>query len=204
MSALVEHRAAGLVFAVTIEADAFERLAVDRVETRAAGLVIHEGTVAGARVAWCAGGVGADAATRAARLLVDGHRPRLLVSAGFAGGLDPALARGAVVRPTLAVADGDPRRFDLVRPCASAAAGISRTIVTVPGVVATPAAKRDLAARSGAHLCDMETHAVAAVATGSGIPCASVRVISDAADDELPHEVAALEELCESLQRPKR
>jgi adenosylhomocysteine nucleosidase len=190
MTALREPCAAGILFAVAIEADAFERLATNRVETRAAGLVIHEGTVAGARVAWCIGGVGTAAATQAARLLVAGHRPGLLVSAGFAGGLDPALARGAVVRPAEAVADGDARRFPL--STVAAAAGAPLTIVTAGGIVATPAAKHALAARSSAQLCDMETIAVAGVAAAAGLPCAGVRVISDTVDDELPREVANL------------
>lgn len=187
---LREPCAVGIVFAVAVEADAFERLASDRVETRAAGLVIHEGTVGKTRIAWCVGGVGAAAATRAARMLVDGHRPGLLVSAGFAGGLDPALVRGAVVRPTLSVTDGEGPPIALAAPDDSARASL--TIVTVADVVATPAAKRALAARASAHLVDMETRAVVEVARAAGIPCLSVRVISDAVDDELPREVAAL------------
>lgn len=188
---VADRRAAGIVFAVEVEADAFERAATDRVETRAAGLVIHEGLVAGTRVAWCVGGTGSAAAVRAARLLVDGHRPGLLVSAGFAGGLAPALLRGAVVRPAVSVGDHDPRPLPLdTRGCPTDAAPL--TIVTVADVVTTPAAKRSLADRTAAHLVDMETRAVAEVAAAAGLPCASVRVISDAVDDELPREVAAL------------
>ena len=56
---------AGIVFAVAVEADAFERHAERHTETRAAGLVIHEGFVAGRRIAWSVGGVGAAAAARA-------------------------------------------------------------------------------------------------------------------------------------------
>lgn len=186
-----DRRAAGIVFAVAVEADAFERAATDRVETRAAGLVITEGEVAGARVAWCVGGTGAEAAARAARLLVDGHRPGLLVSAGFAGGLVASLARGAVVRPAVSVVDGDPRPLALdILGCTATAEPL--TIVSVADVVTSPAAKRALADRCSAHLVDMETRAVAEVARAAGLPCASVRVISDTVDDELPPEVAAL------------
>lgn len=190
MKSLREPDTVAIVFAVAVEADAFTRLVNGHVETRASGLVVHEGEVAGVRVAWCVGGVGAGAAARAARLLVAGHRPRLLVSAGFAGGLDAALARGTVVRPTVSVADGagDP----LALTAAGGPLSEPLTIVTVADVVVTPAAKRALAARAHAHLVDMETHAVAEVAHAAGIPCAAVRVISDAVDDTLPREVAAL------------
>lgn len=195
-------RTIGIVFAVAIEADAFERLAGDRLETRASGLVLHEGTVAGVRVAWCIGGVGTAAASRAARMLVAGHRPALLVSAGFAGGLDPALVRGAVVRPAVAIADGDPRRIPLARTAADGpGADGGTTIVTVAGIVATPDAKRALAARSGAQVVDMETHAVAEVAAAAALPCAAVRVISDAAHEALPREVADLARPQSALRR---
>ncbi|MFM9058121.1 MAG: hypothetical protein ACKOSQ_03155 [Planctomycetaceae bacterium] len=191
MNTLREPCAVGIVFAVAVEADAFERAATDRIETRAAGLAFHEGMVRGARVAWCVGGVGAAAADHATRMLVAGHRPGLLMSAGFAGGLDPALTRGAVVRPAISVADGARRPLPLdTRGCPVAAPPL--TIVTVADVVATPAAKRALADRCHAHLVDMETRAVAEAALALGLPCASVRVISDTVDDELPREVAAL------------
>lgn len=181
----------GIVFAMAIEADAFERLVADRVELRAAGLVFHEGTSGGRRVAWCVGGVGADAAARATRLLVAGHRPRLLVSAGFAGGLDPALARGALVRPTRVIDEAGtaalPLQTDDGAPTVNPV-----TICTVRRIVRSSAEKRALAAATDAMLVDMETHAVAGVAAAVGLPCAGVRVVSDEATRALPMEVAAL------------
>lgn len=180
--------AAGFVFAVPIEADAFARAASDVVEVEADGLTIYEGQLGGRRVAWCVAGVGRAAAARATRLLVDGHRPRLLVSAGFAGGLDPALPRGAVVEP--ATVRGEAQPGDAVR--LAAAAQESGTLVTVDRIVRTPAEKASLAAATGARLVDMESLAVAQVATAAGLPCRSVRVISDAAGDELPHDVSRL------------
>jgi len=184
---------AGIVFAVAQEADAFARLVTDTVETRAAGLVFHEATLADRRVAWCVGGIGAEAADRAARLLVDGHRPRLLVSAGFAGGLSASLARGAVVRPVLSVTADDaaplPLASDVTAALDPAAAA---TIVSVDRVVRTPEEKRALARATGGHLVDMETRSVAVVAREVGLPCAAIRVISDDAAQPLPAEVAAL------------
>jgi adenosylhomocysteine nucleosidase len=190
MEGTTTSRAAGIVFAVDIEADAFARLATERRELRAAGgLVCHEGTVGGRRVAWCVGGIGPAAATRAARLLVAGHHPRLLVSAGFAGGLDPGLPRGTVVRPMRVNVAGAPAT---ALPLAGPPDAPALTICTAERIVRTPAEKRDLAARTGAALVDMETFAVAAVAREADLPCAGVRVISDAADDELPPAVAGL------------
>jgi len=190
--------AAGILFAVDIEADAFARLAADHREIHAAGFLFHEGTVGGRRVAWCVGGIGTAAATRAARLLVAGHRPQLLVSAGFAGGLDPALARGAVVRPTRVILAGAPATaLALTSPSAAPAL----TICTAERIVRTPAEKRDLAIRTGAAVVDMESFAVAAVAREADVPCAGVRIISDAAGDELPPVVAGLTQAQSPLRR---
>lgn len=188
--------AAGILFAVAVEADAFERLAQDHVEMEAGRLRFHEGVVAGRRVAWTVTGPGAAAAARAARLLIDGHRPRLLISAGFAGGLVPSLPRGGIARPAKVVttAGGSP----LPLTCAAAA---ELTIVTVDRIVTTAAAKRSLAADTAAQLVDMETHAVATVAADAGLPCAAVRVVSDDASQDLPAEVARLIEPQSPLRR---
>lgn len=191
---------AGIVFALAIEADAFERRAADRVEWRGPGVVVLEGTVAGVRVAWCVSGVGGSAATRAAALMIAGHRPRRLVSAGFAGGLDPALPRGCLVRPAAVTTDRVGTRIDLARAGAGAAAA-EPLLVSVTEVVATVAAKQALAARTGAAIVDMETHAIATVAATAGLPCLGVRVVSDDASQTLPAEAAGLARPQSTLRR---
>lgn len=180
----------GLVFAMAIEADAFDRRVTERAEVRGAGPTFHEGRVAGVRVAWCVSGIGREAATRAARLLIAGHGPQLIVSAGFAGGLDPSLERGSVVRPRAVVAEAAGPRILLASLGPARADG--PLLVSVEAIAATAACKRGLAKRTGAALVDMETHAVARVATEAGLPCVAVRVISDDAAQELPADVTAL------------
>lgn len=179
---------AGIVFALPVEADAWERRVAGRIEIRAAGLALHEGLVAGRRIAWCVGGVGRERAARAARLLVDGHRPRLLVSAGFAGGLGSELGRGLVVEPAAVRGeDAAAEPLPLARPAPE-----GPTIVTVDRIVHGTADKAALGAATGAALVDMETLAVAEVARLAGLPCRAVRVISDAARDPLPPDVTRL------------
>jgi adenosylhomocysteine nucleosidase len=94
------------------------------------------------------------------------------------------------VRPTRVVDDSGGRPRDLLE--SEPAAAVPITICTTHAIVRTPAEKHALAAANDAALVDMETHAVAGVALEAGIACAGVRVISDAADDTLPREVAAL------------
>jgi adenosylhomocysteine nucleosidase len=186
-----------------VEADAFAGLATETVDVTASGLTFHEGVVAGRRVAWCVAGAGGEAAGRATRLLIDGHRPRVIVSAGFAGGLDPALTRGTAVSPRQSInrTGGPPIAVAATGQGAAAAAAGNMTgsassddltIVSVDNVVTTAAAKRDLAAATGAGLVDMETYAVATAAHAAGLPCVSIRVISDDASQDLPQEIAAL------------
>jgi adenosylhomocysteine nucleosidase len=186
-------RDVGIVFALPVEADAFARSASDAVGYEAAGTTIHEGIVGGRRVAWCAAGVGAAAATRATRLLIDGHRPARLVSAGFAGGLAPALDRGAVVLPTRVLdgVDGGPP-IALAHAALRGIGATATAIVSVARVVTTAAAKRALAAETGAEVVDMETYAVARAAGDASLPCTSIRVVSDTAGQDLPREIGAL------------
>lgn len=185
---ITDRRAAGILFAVPVEADAFERRAEGQVETVATGLAFREGKVAGRHVAWCVSGVGRERAARAARLLIDGHRPGLLISAGFAGGLDPALARGSLIMPAAVRGEADGSE---PRALAGAGAG-GPMLVTVDRIIHAPAAKAALAAATGAAAVDMETLAVAEVARAAGLPCRALRVISDAAADELPPDVTRL------------
>ncbi len=177
--------AAGVVFALAVEADAFARRAGDRTELMADGLVFHEGTVRDRRVAWCVCGIGRERAGRATRLLVDGHRPKVIISPGFAGGLDQNLPRGSIVRPSAVCGLVD----DAVRPLAGQGGPL---LVTVDTIVRTAAEKRSLAEQTRAAIVDMETLAVAEAAGQIGLPCHGLRVISDAAGDELPADIGRL------------
>ncbi|MFM8953087.1 MAG: hypothetical protein ACKOOF_08530 [Planctomycetaceae bacterium] len=180
----------GIVFAVPIEADAFARRASGVTELEAGGVVFREGHVAGRGVAWCVAGVGREAAAQAARRLILGHRPQLVVSAGFAGGLAPDLDRGSLIRAARVTLPDCAKELRLGH--AAAANGRDLTIVTTDHILTTPAEKADLRTASGADAVDMETFAVAEVAAAEGLPCGSLRVISDDAGQTLPREVAML------------
>lgn len=179
--------AAGIVFAMAVEADAFENRGHDTTDTLAGGLRFREGTVAGRRVAWVVSGTGIVRASRACRLLIDGHRPRLVISAGFAGGLTPRLTRGAVSSPTRVLREGhDPIGLSAVGDLGPA------TLVSIDRVACTAAEKSLLASATGADLVDMETWGVAEVARAAGLACASLRVVSDTGGEDLPGEIAEL------------
>jgi adenosylhomocysteine nucleosidase len=155
---------------------------------------IIEGEAAGKVVALVVTGMGREAARRGARVLLDGHRPRWLVSAGFAGALDPALARYDIVMAR-EVLDREGQRFaiDVEVPTEGDRPRIrSGRLLTVDQIVRTAAEKAELRREFGADLVDMETSAVAALCSERAVRFLSIRVISDEAEVDLPPEIATL------------
>ncbi len=117
-----------------------------------------------------------------------------LVSFGLAGGLAGGLAPGDLLIPD-AVVLPDGRRIGTdpawrARLAATLErAGMHPHGMAIAGsvhVVATPAAKAALAARSGAAAVDMESVAVAEVAAQAGLPFLVLRTVADRSDQVVP------------------
>lgn len=157
---------------------------------------ITEGEHGGKLIAVLAGGMGRSSARRTTELLVAGHNPRWVVSAGFGGALDKDLKRNDVV-VAKEVIDLEGRRFtvDVSVTGDLSKAGprlVTGRLVTVDAIVVTADEKRALRTRSEADVVDMETSAVAALCAERNIRFLSIRVISDDADRDLPPEIASL------------
>jgi len=123
------------------------------------------------------GGIGAEAARRAAEAVIAAYEPRVVYSAGFAGALDPALKVGDVVLPRRVVnaGDGSSVSFDQ-----------GEGVLISFGSVASPAQKAKLRDSFGAHAVDMEAAAVARTAEARGSGFAVVKIISDEFDFTFP------------------
>jgi adenosylhomocysteine nucleosidase len=65
-------------------------------------------------------------------------------------------------------------------------------LLTVGRIIGLPRDKRALAEKHRALAADMESRAVGEVCRRFGVPFLAVRVVSDAADDELPAEIASV------------
>ena len=157
---------------------------------------VIEGECAGKLVAVVVTGMGREAARQGAELLLDGHRPRWLLSAGFAGALDPALPRLAVVMPN-EVIDPEGHRYAIDVAVPAPEGGGRPTIrtgrlLTVDRIIATAVEKAELRGQYAADLVDMETSAVAALCSARGMRFLAIRVISDDAQVDLPPEVVTL------------
>lgn len=155
---------------------------------------VIEGECGGKLAVLVVTGPGRAAARRGAELLWAGHRPRWLVSAGFAGALNPALARDDIVLATEVLdLDGGHFAIDLRVPEAAQGQRISAgRLLTVDAIIRTAAEKAELRQRFGADVVDMETAGVAAFCGERGIRFLSVRVISDEAGTDLPPEILSI------------
>ncbi|HKM64762.1 MAG TPA: hypothetical protein VJY39_19970 [Acidisphaera sp.] len=114
-----------------------------------------------------------------------------LVSFGLAGGLDPALAPGALVIPeAVRLATGETLPAD---PALIARFGgpTHKLMLAAEAPVADAADKTVLFAHTGAVAVDLESGAVAEVARSRGLPWAVVRVVCDPAGRDLPRAALA-------------
>lgn len=182
------------VYALGAEAGGFVDLLQGCVTSRCPTFVEHAGELGHQRVAILETGVGRAAAARATTDAIALHRPQWVVSAGFAGALHEDLQRGHMLMPEEIV--------DIHGQCLTVGLKLGATspglhtgrLLTVDELIRTQAEKRRLGAEHRALACDMETMAVAQVCHEQKVRFLSVRIVSDAIDDELPKEIERLME----------
>jgi adenosylhomocysteine nucleosidase len=123
------------------------------------------------------GGIGPEAARRAAEAVIVLYRPELLYSVGYAGALDPTLKVGNVLTPAQVINGNDGSRVDLSK---------GQGTLLSQSAVASVAQKSRLRQSYGAQAIDMEASAVARAAEARGVGFQAVKVISDEFNFELP------------------
>ncbi len=190
----------GAVFALETESGCFEDMLEGVVAIRGHRFTAREGGLHGRRVVVILSGAGQDAAGQATDILIDGHAPECVISAGFAGGLSGDLPRGAIlIADRVRGAEGDelPLELPLELP-ADVLGQIARQelrrgpLLTLDHVVRSPNERRALFDRYGALAVDMETLAVAKVCQRRQVPLLAIRVVIDPLDEALPREVEHL------------
>ncbi|HOM16150.1 MAG TPA: hypothetical protein PLQ00_02420, partial [Thermoguttaceae bacterium] len=89
----------GVVFALENESGGLEDLLQETTRWQGDGFLAIAGRLQERRVVIVRSGAGQAAAAHATEALLDGHRPRWVISAGFAGALQPELQRYDLVLP---------------------------------------------------------------------------------------------------------
>lgn len=123
------------------------------------------------------GGIGADAARRAAQAVIEIYRPVVLISAGFAGALNPELEVGHTFTARQVINALDGSRSD---------SGSGEGVLISFSDIADVEQKARLGEAYGADAVDMEAAAVARSAQVHGIKFLACKVISDTSRAALP------------------
>ena len=122
--------------------------------------------------------------------------PDLVLTCGFAGGLNPDLKLGDVVFEISNLKFAISNRI-------SAAGAKPMKFFCAERVATTVAEKKQLRGQTGADAVEMESAAIHAVCDEMKIPCVTVRVISDTADEDLPLDFNTLAKADKSLNYGK-
>jgi adenosylhomocysteine nucleosidase len=148
-------------------------------------------------------GIGRQNAEKSLREFLATHSPKLVLTCGFVGGLNPDLKLGEVV---FEISPSSSRRESAQTEIGNqsepidigcydkfiASGAKSAKIFCADRIATTVAEKKKLRAETGADAVEMESAAIHAVCRERGIPCATIRVISDTANEDLPLDFNAL------------
>ncbi|MDB6036885.1 MAG: nucleoside phosphorylase [Verrucomicrobiales bacterium] len=122
-------------------------------------------------------GMGSENARAAISKYFESKRPARVITAGFAGGLDPTLELGAIVFNSQDASLAKALQNQGARGC---------NFLFTESVAVTADQKKQLRLKSGADAVEMESHAIAEVCREAHIHCSIVRVISDTSMEDLP------------------
>lgn len=124
-------------------------------------------------------GMGHENAEKTLRSYLESNElPSMIVSAGFAGGLNPAIKTGEVL------IEHSPDRMSL--PAFDSCDATKGTFLCVEKIADKATEKRQLWKESNQDAVEMESGIIHKIAQENHIPCVTIRVISDAADEDLP------------------
>ena len=135
-------------------------------------------------------GIGRQNAEKSVRELLATNSPELVLTCGFAGGLNPDLKLGEVVFELSDLEIRNPQ--SAIHNRLLAAGAKPAKFFCADRIVTTVAEKVELRRTTGADAVEMESAVIHAACRERGIPCVTVRVISDTANEDLALDFNAL------------
>jgi len=145
-------------------------------------------------------GIGRQNAEKSVREFLAVNSPEMVLTCGFAGGLNPDFKIGDVLFEC--EIPSEPPHVGCYDKLIAAGA-TSAKIFCADRIATTVAEKKKMRDETGADAVEMESAAIHAVCRERGIPCATVRVISDTASEDLPLDFNALSKPDKSLDYGK-
>jgi|ERR1017187_5256994 adenosylhomocysteine nucleosidase len=143
-------------------------------------------------------GIGRKNAEKSVRDFLSVNSPKLVLTCGFAGGLNPELKLGEVVFETSFPSSSrresaqteignqlEPTHVGCYEQLVAAGAKPAK-FFCADRIATTVDEKRKLREETGADAVELESGAIHAICRERGILCATVRVISDTANEDLP------------------
>ncbi|MEI8108043.1 MAG: hypothetical protein WCI46_09515 [Verrucomicrobiota bacterium] len=162
-------------------------------------LDLQIGSASGLPIVLAQTGVGPIATTHAISTLLAFQKPQLLISTGFAGGLNPKLASGDLL---LATNFTTPTLLENTRTLLRHEPQLHFGSLLSQSLPAESLAEKSaLATTTGASAVDMETASIYRACLDADVPMISLRAISDSAQVPLPVPFAKWFDL--QTQRPK-
>lgn len=179
-SRAVDTELVGVVFALKIESGALVDRMIQVQTTHGNGFTYHYGMLGWKRFVLVESGIGLKKARNATESLIEVFKPNQILSAGFAGALDPALLRNTVYSPS---------SVSFQEETIEISEKNGTMLLTCDHLVDTVKEKHEFWERTGAQLVDMETYAVAQIAKQNRIPFFALRIVFDLANEELVREI---------------
>jgi adenosylhomocysteine nucleosidase len=148
-------------------------------------------------------GIGRQNAEKSVRSFLNSCAPELVLTCGFAGGLNPNLKTGDVVfeigqQPSAIGNQPEPADGDSQQKLLAAGAQPVK-FFCADRIATTVAEKKKLRDETGADAVEMESAAIHAVCRDRGLPCITLRAVSDPANEALPLDFNALAKPDQSL-----
>jgi adenosylhomocysteine nucleosidase len=209
-----------ICFALKEEAAPFQRIAAGQPEISVLITGIGRRNAEKSTRDFLAGGASVPASrqqnalTRQTRLVSSLAPPEFVLTCGFAGGLNPDLKLGDVVFEIFPRSSRrESTQIKTEEKLEPTDVGCYEKLVTsgakpvkffcADRIATTIAEKKKLRDETGTDAVEMESAAIHAVCRERGIPCATVRVISDTANEDLPLDFNQLSKPDKSLDYGK-